>query len=77
MLQRIIKPELKIMLEITDNIYTGMSIPDNNNHHKILDMKKNRWLRCSTITSRQKRLLLKDSEVITNTKLVTFTPDEA
>jgi hypothetical protein len=79
MLRRIIKPELKIMLEITDNIYTGMPIPDNNNHHNhqtILDMKKNRWLRCLTITSRQIRLLLIDSELITSTKLVTFTPDE-
>jgi hypothetical protein len=40
MVSRIIKPELKIMLEITDNIYTGMSIPDNNNPQKILDRKK-------------------------------------
>ena len=35
------------------------------------------WLRCSTITSRQIRLLLKESELITVTKIVTFTPDEA
>jgi len=55
MLRRIIKPELRIMLEITDNIYTGMPIPDNNNHHTILDMKKNRWLMCLTITFRQIR----------------------
>jgi hypothetical protein len=59
MLSRIIKSELNIMLEITDNIYTCMPIPDNKNHQTILGMKKNRWLRCSTITSRQIRLLLK------------------
>ena len=29
MLSRIIKSELNIMLEITDNIYTCMPIPDN------------------------------------------------
>ena len=77
MIHRIIKPEQKIMLEITDNIYTGMPIPWQQHHQTILDMKKNRWLRCSTTTSRQIRLLLKDNDLITNTKVVTFSPDEA
>jgi len=54
-----------------------MPISDNNNHQTILDIKKSRWLRCLTITSRQIRLLLKDSELKTNTKIGTFMPDEA
>jgi len=77
MLHRIIKPELRVMLEITDNIYAGMPIPDKNNQQTILDMKKDRWLRGSMISSRKIRLLLKENELITNTKLLTFTPDEA
>ena len=39
MLSRIIKSELNILLEITDNIYTCMPIPDNKNHQTILGMK--------------------------------------
>jgi hypothetical protein len=65
------------MLEITDNIYAGMPIPDKNNHQTLLDMKKDRWLRCSAITSRKIRLLTRDTELITNTKLTTLTPDKA
>ena len=37
-LQRILKPELKDMLEIKDNIYAGMPIPDKTNHQTILDV---------------------------------------
>ena len=54
-----------------------MPIPDKNNYQTILDMKKGRWLRCSTITSKQIRLLIKEAELITNTKLIIFTPDAA
>ena len=68
-LQQILKPELRVMLEITDNAYAGMPIPDKNNYQTILDMKKGRWLRCSTITSKQIRLLIREAELITNTKL--------
>ena len=46
-----------------------------NNYQTILDMKKGRWFRCSTITSKQIRLLIR--ELITNTKLIIFTPDDA
>jgi len=49
-LRQIIKPQLRVMLEITDSIYAGMPIPDKNNHQTLLDKKKNRWLRCSAIT---------------------------
>jgi len=45
LLGRIIKPELTEMLEITDNLYAGMPIPDRSNHQTILDVNKNRWLR--------------------------------
>jgi len=65
MLHTIIKPELKEMLEITHNIYGGMPIPDKNNQHTILDMKKDRWLIGTLITSRQIRQLLKENELIT------------
>jgi hypothetical protein len=65
------------MLEIIDNIYAGMPIPDKNNYQTILDMIKGRWLRCSTITSKQIRLLIREAELITNTKIIIFTPDEA
>ncbi len=65
------------MLEITDNIYAGMPIPDKINHETILDINKNRWLRCSNISSRQIRLLTKNTEIITNTKLTVLKPDEA
>jgi hypothetical protein len=57
-----VKPNHKIRTKYNArdyNIYTGIPIPDNKNHQTILGMKKNRWLRCSTITSRQIRLLLK------------------
>jgi len=74
---RIIKPELRSMLEITDNLYAGMPIPDRNNHPIILDVNKNRWLRCSGITSKHIRLLLRDTVVLNNTKLITLTPAEA
>jgi len=53
---RFLKPELRETLEITDNIYAGMHIPDKNNYQTILDVNKNRWLRCSNITLRQIRL---------------------
>ena len=76
-LRQIIKPELRRMLEITYNIYAGMPIPDKNNYQTILDMKKGRGLRCSTITSKQIRLLIREAELITNTKLIIFTPDAA
>ena len=75
--RQIIKPELRRMLEITDNIYAGIPIPDKNNHQILLDMKKDRWPRCSAITSKQIRLLTREAELITNTKLITLTPDEA
>ena len=77
LLNRIIKPELRNMLEITDNIYAGMPIPDRNNHQTILDVSKNRWLRCSGITSRHIRSLLRDTVVQNNKKLITLTPMEA
>jgi hypothetical protein len=76
-LRQIIKPELRRILEITDNIYAGIPIPDKNNHQILLDMKKDRWPRCSAITSKQIRLLTREAELITNTKLITLTPDEA
>ena len=76
-LRQIIKPELRRMLEITDNIYAGIPIPDKNNHQILLDMKKDRWPRCSAITSKQIRLLTREAELITNTKLITLMPDEA
>jgi hypothetical protein len=76
-LRQIIKPELREMLEITDNIYAGMPIPHKNIHQTLLDMKKDRWLRCSATTSKQIRLLIREAELITNTKLTTLTPDEA
>jgi zinc-binding in reverse transcriptase len=76
-LRQIIKPELRRMLEITYNIYAGMPIPDKNNYQTLLDMKKDRWLRCSAITSRQIRLLIREAELITETKLITLTQDEA
>jgi len=76
-LLQILKPELRLILEIIDNIYTGMPIPDKNNYHTILDMKKDRWLRCSALTSKQIRLLIREAELITDTKLIIFTPDEA
>jgi hypothetical protein len=41
-LRQILKPELREMLEITDNIYAGMPIPDENNHQTIVNMKKGR-----------------------------------
>ncbi len=66
-LRKIIKPELRDMLEITDNIYAGMPIPDKNNLQTLLDMKKDRWLRCSAITSRKIRLLIREAELITDT----------
>ena len=47
MLHKIIKPELRGILEITGNNYAGMPIPDKNNQQTILDMKKDRWLRGS------------------------------
>jgi hypothetical protein len=65
------------MLEITGNIYAGMPIPDRNIHQTLLDMKKDRWLRCSAITSKQIRLLIREAELITNTKITALTPDEA
>jgi hypothetical protein len=65
------------MLGITNNIYAGMPIPDENNYQTILDVNKGRWLRCSTITLRQIRLLIKHAELITNTKLTALAPDEA
>jgi hypothetical protein len=77
LLGRIIKPELRSMLEITDNLYAGMPTPDRNNHPIILDVNKNRWLRCSGITSKHIRLLLRDTVVLNNTKLITLTPAEA
>ena len=77
MLRRILKPELKEMLNITDNIYTGMPIPDKISHETIFDVNKNRWLRCSNISSRQIRLLIKSTEIITNTKLTALMQDEA
>jgi hypothetical protein len=77
MLRRILKPELKEMLNITDNIYAGMPIPDKISHETIFDVNKNRWLRCSNISSRQIRLLIKSTEIITNTKLTALTQDEA
>jgi hypothetical protein len=58
-LRQIIKPELRDMLEITDNIYAGMHMPDKNNHQTLLDMKNDRWLRCSAITFRKIRLLIR------------------
>ena len=76
-LRQILKPELRVMLEIIDNRYAGMPIPDKNNYQTILDMIKGRWLRCSTITSKQIRLLIREAELITNTKIIIFTPDEA
>jgi hypothetical protein len=54
-----------------------MPIPDKNNQQTILDMKKDRWLIGTLITSRQIRQLLKENELITEKKLLTFTPDEA
>ena len=48
-----------------------------NNYQTILDMKKGRWLRCSTITSKQIRLLIREAELITNTNIIIFTPGEA
>ena len=77
LLSRIIKPELRSMLEIIDNLYAGMPVPDRNNHPTILDANKNVWLRCSSLTSRHIRLLLKDTVVLNNTKLMTLTPIEA
>jgi hypothetical protein len=77
MLRRILKPELKEMLNITDNIYGGMPIADKISHETIFDVNKNRWLRCSNISSRQIRLLIKSTEIITNTKLTALTQDEA
>jgi hypothetical protein len=77
LLSRIIKPELRNMLEITNNLYAGMPIPDRNNHQTILDVSKNRWLRCSGITSRHIRLLLRDTVALNNTKLISLTPIEA
>ena len=71
------KPELRDMLEITDNIYAGITIPDKINHQTILDVNKNRWLRCSNITLRQTRLLMRNTEIITNTKLMVMAPNEA
>ncbi len=65
------------MLEITGNIYAGMPIPDRNIHQTLLDTKKDRWLRCSAITSKQIRLLIREAELITNTKITALTPDEA
>jgi hypothetical protein len=40
-------------------------------------MKKDRWLRCSAITSKQIRLPIREAELITNTKITALTPDEA
>jgi hypothetical protein len=77
MLRRILKPELKEMLNITDNIYAGMPIPDKISHETIFDVNKNRWLRCSNISSRQIRLLMNSTEIITNTKLTALMHDEA
>ncbi len=65
------------MLEITENIYAGIPIPGNINNQTILNMNKNRWLRCSAETSRQIRLLLKEGGLITSANLTTFTADEA
>jgi len=76
-LRQILKPELREMLEITDNIYAGMPIPDENNYQIILDMKKGRWFRCSAITSRQIRQLIRHVELITYTQLTVLTPNEA
>jgi len=76
-LRQILKPELRLILEITDNIYAGMPIPDKNNYQTMLDMKKDRWLRCSAIASRQIRLLIRKAYLTTDTKIITFTPDEA
>ncbi len=76
-LRRIMKPELSDMLESTDNIYAGIPIPDKINHQTILDVNKNRWLRCSNITLRQTRLLMRNTEIITNTKLTVMAPNEA
>jgi hypothetical protein len=76
-LRRVLKPELRTMIEITSNIYAGIPIPDENNYQTILDKKKDRWLRGAAITSRQIRLLLKEEELLTEPKLTTFTPDEA
>ena len=59
------------MLEITENIYASMPIPDKNNYQTTLDMKKDRWLRCLAITSRQVRLLIREADLITDTKLIT------
>jgi hypothetical protein len=76
-LSGIIKPKLKAMLDTKDNIYAGMPKPNNINHKTILDMNRNKWLRCLTITSKQFRLLLKEGEQITNTKLTLLIPHEA
>jgi len=65
------------MLEITDNIYAGMPIPDKINHQTILDVYKNRWLTCSNITLRHIRLLMKNTKTLYNTKLTVLAPDEA
>jgi hypothetical protein len=65
------------MIEITDNSYAGMPIPDRSNHQTILDVNKNRWLRFSGITSRHIRLLIRETVVINNTKLITLTPSDA
>jgi hypothetical protein len=39
-LRRVLKPELRTMIEITSNIYAGIPIPDENNYQTILDKKK-------------------------------------
>jgi hypothetical protein len=49
-LKRVIKPELRTMLEIASNIYAGIPIPDKNNYQTILDRKKDRWLRVAAFT---------------------------
>jgi len=41
-LSGIIKLKLKAMLDIKDNIYAGMPVPNNINHQSILDMNKNK-----------------------------------
>ncbi len=77
LLCQILKPELRVMLEIAGNIYAGLPIPHENNNQTILDMKKETWLIGSTITSRQIRQLIRQSEPINNTKLTALALDEA
>ena len=75
---KIIKPELRAKLDIREILNAGLPKPNQINYQTILDTTTNRYQKiCWGITTWHIRLLLKEEELFTNTKLVQLPAAEA